>query len=65
VGEGEKVVLKVYDILGREIRTLVNEVKPSGWYEVTFDAEGLASGTYTYRLQAGNFVSVKRMTLLK
>ncbi|MDZ7766259.1 MAG: T9SS type A sorting domain-containing protein [Melioribacteraceae bacterium] len=52
VSSSEKVILKVYDILGREIKTLVNEVKSPGSYEVQFDASQLASGVYFYRLTA-------------
>ena len=59
------ISLKVYDILGREISTLVNEEKTAGNYEVTFDAKNLASGIYFYRLQAGNYTSIKKMILLK
>jgi photosystem II stability/assembly factor-like uncharacterized protein len=57
--------LEVFDILGREVRTLVNgELKP-GSHEVTFDATGLASGVYFYRLQAGGVVQTKRLVLLR
>jgi len=59
------VSLKVYDLLGREIATLVNEEKPVGIYEVKFDAVGLQSGIYFYRLQAGSFIETKKMLLLK
>lgn len=59
------VVIKVYDLLGREIVTLVNEEKPSGNYEVNFNASNLPSGVYFYRLQAGSFVEIKKITLLK
>jgi hypothetical protein len=52
-------------MLGREVRTLVNENLPPGRYEVTFDAEGLASGVYLYRLQAGEFTQTKRMVLMR
>jgi hypothetical protein len=48
------VSLKVYDVLGREVRTLVNEVKRIGRYEVNFDAGGLASGAYFYSIKAGD-----------
>jgi hypothetical protein len=57
--------LKVYDILGREVRTLVSENLQPGSYEVTFDASGLASGIYYYRLTAGEFTQSKRMMLLR
>ena len=60
-----KIVLKVYDVLGKEIATLVNEEKPPGTYEVTFNAAGLPSGVYLYRLTAGNFSDVKKLILIK
>jgi len=60
-----KVVLKVYDVLGNEVATLVNEEKSSGNYEVEFNASGLTSGIYFYQLQAGSFVETKKMVLLK
>lgn len=59
------VTLKVYNILGEEVTTLVNKVMPAGHQVVTFDASRLASGMYIYRIEAGNFVSVKKMLLMK
>lgn len=59
------VVLKVYDVLGKEIAVLVNEPQHSGFHEVTFDASGLSSGIYLYRLQYGSLSSVSKMVLLK
>jgi hypothetical protein len=63
------VTLKVYDILGKEIATLVNEQKTQGRYSVKFDASsaagGLASGVYFYQLRAGDFIQTKKMILLK
>ena len=59
------VTLKVYDILGNEVATLVNEEKQPDIYEVKFDASALASGLYLYKLQAGSFVQTKKMILLK
>ena len=59
------VSLKVFDVLGREVRTLVNERLQPGSYETTFDATGLASGVYFYRLQAGELVQTKRLMLLR
>jgi len=59
------VTLKIYDITGREIQTLVNEVKQAGHYTVDFNGAHLSSGVYFYRIQSGNFVSVKRMVLIK
>ena len=60
-----KVGLKVYDVLGNEIATLVNEAKQPGVYEVQFDATGLSSGVYFYKLTVNNSIKVKRMILLK
>ncbi|MBE0572745.1 MAG: T9SS type A sorting domain-containing protein [Ignavibacteriaceae bacterium] len=60
-----KVVIKVYDILGKEIETLVNETKPVGIYELTWNAASLPSGVYYYQLRAGDFIQVKKMMLLK
>ena len=62
---GNIVKLKVYDILGREIITLVNEYKPLGKYETEFNAANFPSGVYFYRIQAGSFVETKKMMLLK
>ncbi|GBD86097.1 hypothetical protein BMS3Abin03_00006 [bacterium BMS3Abin03] len=59
------VTLKVYDVLGNEVATLVNEEKPVGEYEVEFNAEGLPSGIYFYQLRAGSFVDTKKMLLVK
>jgi len=59
------VTLTVYDVLGSEIATLINEEKPEGSYEVKFDGIGLPSGIYFYRLQAGSFVETKKMVLMK
>ena len=59
------VTLKVYDILGKEIVTIVNENKPEGIYEVEFNASQLPNGMYIYKLQAGGFSDVKKMLLLK
>ncbi len=59
------VSLKVYDVLGKEVATLVNGVQEAGANEVTFNASDLASGMYIYKLEAGNFSSAKKMMLLK
>lgn len=64
-GRNLNLSLKVYDVLGNEVAILVNEEKPAGNYEVTFDAGKLSSGTYFYKLQAGGFVESKKMILLK
>ena len=59
------VQLKVYDVLGNEVETLVNEIKPAGNYEINFDASGLSSGVYFYKLIAGDYLSTKKMLLIK
>jgi CHRD domain/Secretion system C-terminal sorting domain len=65
IPELSKVTLNVYDIIGNEIATLVNEEKQSGTYSVEFDATKLSSGIYLYRLQADNFIATKKLILLK
>lgn len=57
--------LKVYDVLGNEVATLVDEFKEAGNYEINFNASGLVSGVYFYRLQAGSFVETKKMILMR
>jgi hypothetical protein len=59
------VQLKVYDVLGNEIQTLVNEEKPAGTYELIWDAAALPSGVYFYRLTEGSYNAVKKMVLMK
>ncbi|MFA5010978.1 MAG: T9SS type A sorting domain-containing protein [Ignavibacteria bacterium] len=59
------VSLKVYDVQGREVQTLVNERMQAGTYETAFDGSNLSSGVYFCRIQAGDFTSVKRMVLIK
>jgi hypothetical protein len=61
----EFVTLKVFDVLGNEVATLVNEEKATGSYEVNFNAANLSSGVYLYKLQAGSFIETKKMLLLK
>jgi hypothetical protein len=65
VPQSSQVIIKVFDILGNEIETLVNEQKSTGTYEITWFAGNLPSGVYFYRLQAGNFVETKKMILMK
>ena len=64
-GEGGMIILKVYDILGKEIETLVNEKLNAGTYEVTFSGSNLPSGVYFYQLRTGDFVNTKKLILLK
>lgn len=59
------VTIKVYDILGKEVATLVNKEKTAGNYPVQFNATSLSSGVYFYRLQAGDYIETKKMILLK
>jgi len=59
------VKINIYDLLGREIKTLVNEFKQAGSYLISFNGTEFASGVYFYRIQAGSFIQVKRMVLIK
>ncbi len=65
IGSRQFVSLKVYDVLGKEIVTLVNEEKEAGEYAVEFDGANLTSGIYYYRLEAGIFSETRKMVLLK
>jgi hypothetical protein len=65
IPESGEVSLKVYDMLGRELKTLVNQTQNQGRYEVKFNARDLASGVYIYRLQVNDFVTSKKMMLVK
>ncbi len=65
VPQSSNVVIKVFDVLGNEIETLVNEEKPAGTYELTWYAEQLPSGVYFYQLRAGDYVQTRKMILLK
>jgi hypothetical protein len=59
------VTIRVYDILGQEVVTLINELQEAGYKTVRFDAGNFASGVYFYQLKAGSFTSVKKMLLMK
>ena len=61
----ELVTLKVYDVTGKEVTTLINEVKNAGTHSIEFNATGLSSGVYFYKIVAGDFMNVKKMVLLK
>ena len=65
VPKSEFVLVKVYNAVGQEIKTLVNEQQPSGQYEIKFSGNNLASGIYFYQLKAGEFVVTKKMILMK
>lgn len=64
-GTSQRVILKVYDVLGREVATLVEKEQAPGIYEAKFDAANISSGIYFYRLQAGEFSMTKKMILLR
>ena len=66
-GKTSKVILKVYDVLGNEVATLVDEYKPAGSYEIEFGNKNLdlSTGIYFYRLQVGSFIQCKKMILIK
>jgi hypothetical protein len=64
-GEGFFVSLKIYNLHGEEIATLINENQPPGNYQVEFDGNGLSSGVYFYRLQTGNYSVTNKMILLR
>ena len=55
----------MFDVLGNEIATLVNEEKPAGVYEINFNSNKLASGVYLYKLQAGGFTETRKMILMR
>jgi hypothetical protein len=57
--------LKVYDVLGNEILTLVDEYKSAGIHEIKFNASGLPSGVYFYKLMAGSFIQTRKMILIR
>ena len=63
--KSQRVLLRVYDVLGREVATLVDEAKASGHYQVTWDARDVSGGVYFYRLQAGNSSAVRKLLILK
>ena len=64
-GRNLNVILKVFDVLGNEVATLVNEIKPAGNYNVEFNAKNLSSGVYFYQLKAGSLIQTKKMILLQ
>lgn len=65
VPQQSKVTLRVYNVLGQLVATLVNDIKAKGRYTVTFNGSGLASGVYIYRLTAGTFIQTKQFMLVK
>ena len=65
IPQQSNVIIKVYDVLGNEVSTPVNEMQSAGSYQIIFDASELANGVYFYKLQADNFVETKKMILMK
>jgi hypothetical protein len=65
IPQTEHVTLKVYDLLGREVATLVNEARTAGSYEAFFDASNLASGVYMYKLSAGAYSASRKLIVVK
>ena len=65
IPQSEQVVINVFNIQGELVESLVNSVMDAGNYQITFDGNGLASGMYVYRIQAGSFIETKKMTLMK
>ena len=65
VPQSSQLIIKVFDVLGNEIETLVNEQKTIGTYELTWNTENLPSGVYFYQIKAGSFMETKKMILLK
>jgi hypothetical protein len=60
-----QVKLTVYDMLGREVAVMVNELRSAGTYSIAVDGRSMASGIYVYRLEAGNRTFTRKMTLIK
>ena len=65
IPKDENVNITLFDVLGREVLTLTNEFRKAGKYNVMFDGSNLSSGTYFYRIEAGDFVDTKKMVLIK
>lgn len=65
IAKGCNVNLTIYDMLGREVKTIVDDFKKEGTYRINWDASGLSSGIYVYKLSAGNYTDFKKMLLIK
>lgn len=63
--EDNYVTIKIYDVLGKEVITLINEFRSAGRYNVTFNGENFSSGLYYYKIESGNFSQVKKMILIR
>jgi hypothetical protein len=65
MADGRFVTLRIFDMLGREVATLVNEFKNAGYHTIQWQAHGLSSGVYFYRLTAGDFVETRKLTIMR
>jgi flagellar hook assembly protein FlgD len=65
IPEASLVTIKIYDITGNDLETLINEEKVVGAYEITWDGSNYPSGIYFYKIEAGNFVETKKLVLIK
>ncbi len=65
IPERSNVQITIYDLLGSEVTTLLNQELDKGWYNLTFNANGFSSGFYIYRMQAGNYISTRKMLMIK
>jgi glucuronoarabinoxylan endo-1,4-beta-xylanase len=65
IQNSEFTTLKVFDLLGREVATLLNEAKPAGAHTIRWDASGVSSGVYFYRLQSGTCVAARKLLLVR
>jgi hypothetical protein len=65
IPSGGHVTIRVYDMLGREVKTLINEYKPAGSHNVDFNSGSLSSGTYIYRIVTGDYTASRKMVLVK
>lgn len=65
IPERSIVLIKIYDVLGSEVTTLLNQEMEKGWYELNFNGGDYSSGIYIYRMQAGNYISTKKMLMIK
>ena len=65
IPESGRIKVKIFDVLGNEVRTLLDETRSPGTYEINFDASGLSSGVYFYSMESGKFHSVRKMILMK
>ncbi len=65
IPERSNVQIKIYDLLGSEVTTLLDQELDKGWYDLTFNASRFSSGFYIYRMQVGNYISTKKMLIIK